>query len=349
MKFLKKIEFNKTASRSIIKFKPAVLMVAAQIILLVSSLSLRAVAEDNDYLFKPVLYSLDNGTSKQLESYLSRQTSTPYLHLSGYEYSVSEGWILDDLGFIPNYYQIPPKPKKISFDHLGLKTCRDICQKEISKIHHLVKEKIDEGYQSNIQNEIIKTVQKVENELPIEHSSFGVVHDQRTGKIVAVLRSYEAFINGQGQVVLPSFEILRQRNLLSSDEEARLLQTIGGTHGSKTKNVMIEVGQFYVDATLSPTERLEVKRQLWAWFTAMVIDSAKNEKIIVAHVSKNILARKYKQEYGFDNTIIERTFTEGDTAITEKVMTVSSTVMREKLLHIIAQGSVKTCRSLFHQ
>ena len=325
------------------------LLIALQSILLINSLSSPAIAEDDDFLLKPVLYSLDRGHSQQLENYLSRPTSTPYLHLSGYEYSVSEGWILDDLGFIPNFYQLPPQPKKISFNHHGLKTCRDVCQKEIAEIHHLVKEKIDEGYQSNIQNEIIKTVQKVENELPVENSSFGVVHDQRTGKIVGVLRSYEAFINDQGKVVLPSFEILRQRNLLSDDEEARLLTTIGARTGSSSKKSMVEVGQFYIDATLSPTERLEVKRQLWAWYTAMVIYPDKTEKIIVAHVSKNILARKYKQEYGFDNTIIEKTFTEGATEITEKVITVSATVMRQKLLHIISQGSAKTCRSLFHQ
>ena len=193
-------------------------------------------------------------------------------------------------------------------------------------------------------------MQKVENQLPVQNSSFGVVHDLRSGKIVGVLRSYEAYINRQNKVVLPSFEILRERNLLTDLEEKELLNAVGGSAGGlKTIRPMIEVGQFYIDSTLAPVERLEVKRQLWAWFTAVIVARDGLPKTIVAHVSKNVLARKYRQEYGFDQTIIEKSFVENGELITEKVLTLSSEQIKFNQIGLTESRSANACRSIFHQ
>lgn len=314
----------------------------------VLSFALSVCANEDSYLFRNSIYSTDHLTQIQLQSYLQAQPTMPFLTLSGYEYAVSEGYIIDDNSFLPVVYPAAAQPKKMTFDKNGVNSDRLVHEKEIAEIHKLMKAQIDEGYQSAIQSEIIKTVQKVENELPVQNSSFGVVHDQRSGKIVGILRSYEAYINQQNKVVLPSFEILRQRKLLTDAEEKELLKSVGSPSGGlKTTKSMIEVGQFYIDGNLAPAERLEVKRQLWAWFTAVILEKGQPETV-VAHVSKNVLARKYKQEYGFDQTAIEKSFLEKGETITEKVLTVSAVQMKQHLINIIAPKTINACHLLFH-
>ncbi len=310
------------------------------VVLGVLSMTHLVYAGDDSHLFNNVLLSTDHLSKNQLQSYLLARPGMPFLTLSAYEYAVSEGYIIDDSSFLPVVYPAEPQPKKITFDKNGVRSSRLVQQKEIAQIHELIKAKIDEGYQTAIQSEIIKTLQKVENELPVQNSSFGVIRDLRSGKIVGVLRSYEAYINHQNKVVLPSFEILRQRNLLTDLEEKELLRSV---------RPMIEVGQFYIDATLTPTERLEVKRQLWAWFTAVIVAKDHRPKTIVAHVSKNVLARKYKQEYGFDQIIIEKSFVENGQIITEKVMTLKSEQMKLNLLGMTELKSSNACHSVFLQ
>ena len=108
------------------------------------------------------------------------------------------------------------------------------------------------------------------------------------------------------------------------------------------------MGQFYIDSTLTLKERVEVRRQLWIWFTATHLNDSAGNKIVIAHVSKEVLARKYKVEYGFDQNIVEKTFQTDQIQITEKVLMVSSEKMKSKLLSMIDLNPKKLqCSAIF--
>ena len=91
-----------------------------------------------------------------------------------------------------------------------------------------------------------------------------------------------------------------------------------------------------------------IKRQLWAWFVAIILKQDTKPKTIIAHVSKNVLARKYKLEYGFDSTLIEKSFVESNNQITEQVLAVSSDKLKVKLISVIEPKNIKACYLLFH-
>ena len=299
-------------------------------------------------LFKPFAISDDVSVMKKLLTYISSQESIPWLELSGYSYSASSGYIIDDSGFLPTVTKAKPLPKKIVLNKDSVSSERDVSAHELSEVHHTAKLAIDAGYQNAIQSDIIKTVQEVEESLPVNHSSFGVVRDKRSGKIVGSLRAYQGFISADHKLILPSFEILRKRDLLSDRDESQLMKNLGsGLYNGQLKAI-IEVGQFYIDSTLTLQERIEVRRQLWIWFTATHLNDPASHKMVIAHVSKEVLARKYKVEYGFDQNIVEKTFQTDQMQITEKVLMVSSDKMKSKLLTMINLNPKKLqCSSIF--
>ena len=308
-----------------------------------------APASDDTSLFHNVFVTTDTSTVQSLFQNLKAPRQMSFLELAGYDYAVSPGYIIDDSGFIPQVHTADPLPRKIIYGVDGLTSSRSITTHEILQIHHIARTAIHRGYKNNIQNQMIKTVQDVEDELPIQKSSFGIVKDLRIGKIVGTLRAYQGFVSPQKKIILPSFEIMRKRNLLSNKDEAEILELAGPTYGSETTRAIVEIGQFFIEASLAPEERLEVRRQLLSWLNATVLEKGLYEKIIVAHVSKNILARKYQQEYGFDRMLIEKSFQENQETITEKILIVKSNQLKLKLAKIIQPHKFMKCQELFVQ
>jgi hypothetical protein len=284
-------------------------------------------------VFSPYLMPNDPLFQDSLCSVLIKFADSKF-SFHGYDYAASEGYIIDDSGFIASVRPAPPTPRRSDFENGKALVARDITENEISEIQHFAREAIVKGYEKSVQPLMREIVRRVEDRLPRENTSFGIVRQRESGKIVGVLRYFEGYIS-RGRVILPALDILRDRELFNAEDEAHVKQRLraSGTDGfeSRIENPVAEIGQFYIDPELSREERDQVRVHLLSWLLVRHVEAAAPSSLAVIHVSTPIHQRLYKRDYGFREPFVRDSFTDPATNIVEKTLETPMASLRDHL------------------
>lgn len=303
-------------------------LIASVFFILAQSMSLPCHATNYGHdVFSPFVVNEDPGVQnsfcKDLVGAVSDTTEVSEI-FQGYEYSKEMGILVDDMGFLPSYRVLPPSPRRLTFNGGRTVVDRDVSVSEIEEVHKLAKEAVAETYAGAIQPEMRAVIDRVEATLPQERSAFGVVRDRATGKIIGVLRIFEGYVDDHQKVILPALEIMRKRNLLTPGDERELLEKLKAEH-------FYEVGQFVIDRTLPESRRNIIRLQLIAWVKATYLNLTPPNSVMLAHVSTPIHQKHYRQQFGFNDVVLEKSFQGETDLITEKLLATTTGNLKEKL------------------
>ena len=292
----------------------------------------------NEDLFSPFLVSPDPALSVNLCAVLLNP-SLPHsddLELHSYDYATSEGVIIDDTGFIASYRVAPPTLRKVIFKNRKLEIDRNVTEKEIDEVRDSANKAVARGFEKSVQPEMRDLVEKVEARLLKSQISFGVVRDQKTGKILGSLRVFKGYMS-LGKLILPSLEILREEHLLTEEDEANIKAKfkVSGSGYSEQMGVSVsEIGQFNIDPTLPAKQRDAVRSQLLSWLKVGHIENTRGTLFLV-HISTPYHERHYGRRYGFGQTLIEKSSIHNSNVITEKLLLTESSALNLQLRELL--------------
>ncbi len=241
------------------------------------------------------------------------EKSSPFARFvtEGYTYVSSPGVILDDNGFIPSVYWLPATLRKITLHGKVAKVDREIERSEIDAVRRKAREAVLDSYEEKIQPEIRALVNKIEDGIRPENVSFGVVRDEKGG-IVGVVRFAKAEFR-DGKVRLPALDILRERGLLSPDEELAIAKRFGYVDGY-AGTPPVEIGQLFIEKTLSADDREAVRDRLFLWIASHLALSSEAAPI-VGHTSRIEHYNLWAKTFDLREKVIEKV----DPIVTETV------------------------------
>ena len=292
----------------------------------------RAFAYSDDPFFSCLVVSFDDALAAQLAS---AHLGADRMELNAYDYSAAEAVIMNDQGFVPSIRMLPSGPRRTVVREGNVVVERNVALAEIKEVHRLAKQALDESYEGLFQPEIRRAVATVEDALDPAFVNFGVVRDLDTSKVIGVVRIARAYARG-GKIRLPALDILRSRGLLSDSDESALLSRFGYRRNSAGWEGLtlgaFEVGQFYLDSSLTARRRDMVRDHLLLWMAARNIESTRDESLALVHTSRAAHDRLWKNQYGIEELVLEKT---GSDRITERVRSTSAgalmTLLRGRL------------------
>ncbi len=275
-------------------------------------------------------------TSILCGEFLSPATEKAHFSLDGYSYASSPGIVMNAEGFVPSVYWERPGLRKITLHGRATDVTRSIREAEIDEVRLKARQAVLESYEELIQSEIRKWVDQIESEIPPSLVSFGVVRQDSSGKIVGVVR----IVNGaarEGKVRLPAFDILRAQGKLTAADEAKLLTRFnyhGKSGGGEGLGVPVEeIGQFYIDKSLSAADREAVRSRLLLWiYSNHLATSISPNGVKIVHTSRLGHYELWSRAYGFSDVVLEKTNSAGTT---ESVAAVASDLLGEKIKAIL--------------